>query len=858
MAITDKIKGIFSSSPLPKYQSIVKKINDLEASYQALSDADFPKKTIEFKTMLGAISGEDGKTTQTKTLDDILPEAFALVREASRRMLGQRHYDVQLLGSIVLHSGDIAEMRTGEGKTLVATLSAYLNALEGKGVHVVTVNDYLARRDGAWMGQIYDFLGLTLGVVNSQNISYIYDPTHTEKDKERDELGLFKVEYEFLKPVSRKEAYAADITYGTNNEYGFDYLRDNLAGNKENLVQRGHHYAIVDEIDSILIDESRTPLIIAGQIGDSESLYGTFAKIAKQLDLEADYTVDEKHHAIQLTDAGITRAEKLLGIDNIYTEKGIKYVHHLETAVRAEALYHKDKEYVVKDNAIIIVDTFTGRLQPGRRWNEGLHQAIEAKENVKIEQETRAVASITYQNYFRFYKKLSGMTGTAKTSEEEFLKVYGLSVIQIPTHRDPKRTDHTDLIFQTEKGKITAMVRKIKELHEKGQPVLIGTASIEKNELLHEFLTASGIPHEVLNAKNHEREGEIVAQAGRKSAVTIATNMAGRGVDIILGGVPYNESLHSAVTALGGLYVIGTERHEARRIDNQLRGRSGRQGDPGATQFYLSFEDDLMRVFATDSLKNMMGRFGIPEDEPVINRFVSKAIENAQAKIEGINFDSRKHTLDYDMVLNTQREAIYSRRRKMLLAGDEEIMAYARETFGTNNSYDNYGNVDEKGNTDSEVWQKFQEKIDKVGEPAFAEVFKRIVLYTTDTLWTDHIETMDYMRSSVNLRAYGQREPIVEYKKEGLRLFKEMEAQFLNSVITLVGTIENNTNANSGTNSGGQNNPSEIKVSNTNSQKDSFTESKTTGNPYKNQKIGRNDPCPCGSGKKYKKCHGVE
>ncbi|MBP7831606.1 MAG: preprotein translocase subunit SecA [Candidatus Pacebacteria bacterium] len=830
MAITDTIKGLFTSSPLPKYQSTLKKINDLEESFKALSDADFPAKTIEFKKMLAA------EGSAKKTLDDILPEAFALVREASRRMLGQRHYDVQLLGSMVLHSGNIAEMRTGEGKTLVATLSTYLNALEGKGVHVVTVNDYLARRDAAWMGQIHNFLGLTVGIINSQNISYLYDPAHkdAEDDKERDTLGSFKVEYEFLKPCSRKEAYAADVTYGTNNEYGFDYLRDNLAQKREDLVQRGHHYAVVDEIDSILIDESRTPLIIAGKAGDSENLYGTFAKIARQLARDTDYTVDEKHRAVQLTDAGITRAESLLGIQNIYTEKGIKYVHHLETAVRAEALFSKDKEYVVKDNAIIIVDTFTGRLQPGRRWNEGLHQAIEAKEGVKIEQETRAVASITYQNYFRFYKKLSGMTGTAKTSEEEFLKVYGLSVIQVPTHRVPQRIDHTDLIFQTEKGKIQAMVRKIKELNQKGQPVLIGTASIEKNELLHEYLTASGVPHEVLNAKNHEREGEIIAQAGRKAAVTIATNMAGRGVDIILGGVPYVESAHTEVKSLGGLYVIGTERHEARRIDNQLRGRSGRQGDPGETQFYLSFEDDLMRVFATESLKNMMGRFGIPEDEPVVNRFVSRAIENAQAKIEGINFDSRKHTLDYDMVLNTQRESIYSRRRKMLVASDEEVMAYGKETFGN----------------DENVWKTIEEKREKVGDVAFADVFRRIVLYVTDSLWTDHIETMDYMRSSVNLRAYGQREPIVEYKKEGLRMFKEMEATFYNNVVTLIGTIEKSGENSNGGQSAGNNNTVEVEggvPANSLSEGD---------NPYKNQKIGRNDACPCGSGKKYKQCHG--
>lgn len=811
MGITHKLQGIFSSSPLPKYQKIVQKINSLEASISAYSDSDFPKKTEELKERL----------KKGESLDNLLPEAFALVREASKRTLGQRHYDVQLLGGMVLHSGSITEMRTGEGKTLVATLPTYLNALEGKGVHVVTVNDYLARRDADWMGQIYSFLGLTVGVVNSLNVSYLYDPTPKEKDKEHDEVAGYKVMYEFLRPCTRREAYGADITYGTNNEYGFDYLRDNLAQTKEGMVQRGHHYAVVDEIDSILIDESRTPLIIAGEAGDSESLYATFARIARGLEREADYTVDEKRHAISLTDSGITKAEKILNVKNIYTEKGIKYVHHLETAVRAEALYRKDKDYVVKDNEIIIVDSFTGRLQPGRRWNEGLHQAIEAKEGVKIQKETRAIASITFQNYFRFYKKLSGMTGTAKTSEEEFQKVYGLNVTTIPTHRPQKRKDHTDLILQTEKGKMTAIVRRIKELNQKGQPVLIGTVSIEKNELLSEYLKAAGIPHEVLNAKNHEREGEIIAQAGRKGAVTIATNLAGRGVDIILGGVPKVDELHKKVTELGGLFVIGTERHEARRIDNQLRGRSGRQGDPGETQFYLSLEDDLMRVFATDTLKKMMGRFGIPEDEPIINKFVSRAIENAQAKIEGLNFDARKHTLDYDMVLNTQRETIYGRRRKMLFAESDEILKYLDETFGG----------------DENAQKIFKEKRDELGDTVFADTMRRIVLYTTDALWTDHIETMDYMRSSVNLRAYGQREPIVEYKKEGLRLFREMEAQFYANVVTLAGTIERNPNVRA--------------------ESASSTNSATAGdNPYRDMKVGRNDKCPCGSGKKFKHCHG--
>jgi preprotein translocase subunit SecA len=807
MSIGDKLQGIFSASPVAKYEAVVKKIAALEASTSALPNEAFPQKTLEFKERI----------SKGESLDSLLPEAFAFVREAAKRTLSQRHYDVQLLGGMILHSGAIAEMRTGEGKTLVATLAVYLNALEGKGVHVVTVNDYLARRDGVWMGQIYSFLGLSLGVVNSLNISYIYDPTHTEKDTERDQVGSYKVEYEFLKPCTRREAYLADITYGTNNEFGFDYLRDNLSGSKDGLVQRGHHYAVVDEIDSILIDESRTPLIIAGEAGESGDLYVLFARVARGLIRDTDYTVDEKRHAISLSDSGITKAEKALGLTNIYTEKGIKYVHHLETAVRAEALYRKDKDYVVKNDEIIIVDTFTGRLQPGRRWNEGLHQAIEAKEGVSIQKETRAIASITFQNYFRFYKKLSGMTGTAKTSEEEFQKVYRLSVVTAPTHRTPKRKDHTDLVFQTEKGKFMAMIRRIKELHQKGQPVLVGTVSIEKNEVVGAYLTAAGVPHEILNAKNHEREGEIIAQAGRKGAVTIATNMAGRGVDIILGGLPFSQEANDEIKNLGGLFVIGTERHEARRTDNQLRGRAGRQGDLGETQFYLSLEDDLMRVFATDGLKNMMGRFGIPEDEPIVNRFVSKAIENAQAKIEGLNFDTRKQTLDYDMVLNTQRETIYARRRKMLLAETSEIFAFIEEMFGA----------------DESAQEVFKQKREFLGDEIFADTMRRIILYTTDTLWTEHIETMDYMRSSVNLRAYGQREPIIEYKKEGLHLFKEMEAQFYSTVVTLAGTIEKNTNA------------GEQKMAT------------DTVNPYKDQKIGRNDPCPCGSGKKYKHCHGA-
>ena len=559
-----------------KWQPMLRKINEFEEKFRELKNEDFAEKTIELKERIKSGS----------TLDDILPEAFALVREVASRTRNERHYDVQLIGGIALHKGSIAEMRTGEGKTLVATSPAYLNALTGKGVHVVTVNDYLSRRDAVWMGPVYSMLGLSVGVVNSQNTSYIFDPSHKTPEQEgTEDLSSFKVVYEFLRPCSRSEAYACDITYGTNNEFGFDYLRDNLVNSLGDLVQREHHFAIVDEVDSILIDESRTPLIISSQAEDSEDLYYTFADISKQLKKDEDYTVDEKLRAISLTDQGITKAENLLGISNIYTEKGIKYVHHLETAVRARALYENNKDYVVKDGEVIIVDSFTGRLQPGRRWSEGLHQAIEAKEGVKIERETRAVASITFQNYFRFYEKLAGMTGTAETSKEEFLKVYGLDVVVIPTHRPINRKDHNDLIYQTEKGKLEAVAKKVKELNEKGQPVLIGTVSIEKNELLSAYLKGAGVPHTVLNAKNHEREGEIIANAGRLGAVTVATNMAGRGVDIKLGGVPYDSKHYEEVKALGGLFVLGTERHEARRIDNQLRGRSGRQGDPGETQF---------------------------------------------------------------------------------------------------------------------------------------------------------------------------------------------------------------------------------------------------------------------------------
>ncbi len=847
MSILTKIFGDESTRILKGFQPAVEKINAQEAGISSLSDEAMRAKTGELKEKIGKILGQDGtkdkeKEAEKKELDEILHEAFALVREAAKRTLGQRHYDVQLLGGMALHHEKIAEMRTGEGKTLVATLPAYLNALPGKGVHIVTVNDYLARRDAVWMGQVYSFLGLTVAVIN-HDASYIYDPSHTkiQSDEKRDELEAFKVMYEFLRPCTRKEAYAADITYGTNSEFGFDYLRDNIAYSMENVVQREHNYAIVDEIDSILIDEARTPLIISSVAGESEDLYTKFAGIARTMNRDEDFTVDEKLKAIQLTDTGITKAEKALGVENIYTEKGIKYVHHLETAVRAKAIFQRDKEYVVKDGEVIIVDEFTGRLQPGRRWSEGLHQAIEAKEGARIQKESRTVATITYQNYFRLYNKLAGMTGTAATSSEEFYKVYGLEVVEVPTNRKNARADHNDFIFQTEKGKFTALAQKVKELHEKGEPVLIGTVSIEKNETLSEFLSREGIPHEVLNAKKHEQEGEVIAQAGKRGRVTIATNMAGRGVDIKLGGIPATQEEYEKVRELGGLYVIGTERHEARRIDNQLRGRSGRQGDPGETQFFVSLEDSLMRVFAADTIKNMMGRFGIPEDEPIQNSMISRSLETAQEKIEGFNFDARKHVLEYDDVMNHQRKIIYSRRRKVLAGEKEEIRAILNELIADN----------------PDIEKIIEEKEKALGEEVFLEAVRRIALQATDMLWMEHLEQMDYLRSSVRLRAYGQRDPLIEYKREGLRLFRDMEGSVKESIASYIGNIS------TGVLAAEERRMEEMKRVMQSAQTSAGEDTSAAKIPIRStapknedgKVIGRNDPCFCGSGKKYKRCH---
>jgi preprotein translocase subunit SecA len=823
-------KTIKSLTPLvDKVFSYEDELKGIDA--EALKARSLSLKARVMKDLEG-LKGDELKVKEKKVLEEVLPEAFALVRESSRRTLKMMHYRVQVIGGILLHRGHIAEMRTGEGKTLVATLPAYLNALTGRGVHIVTVNDYLSRRDAVWMGQVYDALGLSSAVINHQS-SFLYDSTHLspeenkEDDTVRDEVGSYKVVYDFLKPCNRQEAYRADITYGTNNEFGFDYLRDNIGYDKGAITQHTHHYAIVDEIDSILIDEARTPLIISAPSQESSDMYMKFAQVADSLVEGDDYTVDEKQRAIALTEEGINKAESALNISNIYSIEGMKYVHHLETAVKAKALFLREREYVVRDGEVIIVDEFTGRMQPGRRWSDGIHQAVEAKEGVKIEQESRTLASITFQNYFRFYEKLAGMTGTAETSKEEFYKVYGLVVTPIPTHNPIHRLDHSDFIFQTEKGKWQALSKKVKELHEKGQPVLIGTISIEKNEEVSKYLEREHIPHTILNAKNHEKEGEIIAAAGKKSAVTIATNMAGRGVDIKLGGPQATEAEREEVLALGGLFVIGTERHEARRIDNQLRGRSGRQGDVGETQFYVSLEDDLMRVFGSQNIKNMMGRFGIPEDEPISSKLVSRALEGAQEKIEGFHFDTRKHTLQYDDVLNQQRTSIYGKRRKILFEDEAFVDEVLAELVAQKEGLD----------------EVLKDKEEKYGRDAVRHIFRIMMLQIIDTLWMDHLDAMEHLRSSVNLRAYGQRDPLVEYKKEGLRMFRGLEASLRAELTTFIENLDGFFAAQQA-----QQAQNFVQVIPNEKEK------KIDAPVRSEEKYGRNDPCPCGSGKKVKKC----
>ncbi|MDD3386360.1 MAG: preprotein translocase subunit SecA [Candidatus Pacebacteria bacterium] len=804
MNIIDKIFGNANDKYIKSLDSLVTKINSFEVDFDKLSKEDILKKTSELKERI--VKGE--------SLDDILPEAFALVREVSKRTLNQRHFDCQLIGGITLHKGRIAEMRTGEGKTLTATLPLYLNALSGKGCHLVTVNDYLSRRDAVWMGQIYNALGLTVSCINHDQ-SFLYDPEYKkeEDDKKRDELGGFLVVENFLRPCTRKEAYNADITYGTNNEFGFDYLKDNMVYELNSKSQRGFNFAIIDEVDSILIDEARTPLIISAPDEESSKWYIEFSKIIPKLKKEEDYEIDEKMRAVTLTEDGINKVENILGMGNIYDERGSKYLHHLEQALKAEILFKKEKDYVVRNGEVIIIDQFTGRMMPGRRWSGGLHQAIEAKEGVRIMPESITLASITFQNYFRMYSKLSGMTGTAETSAEEFDKVYGLEVSIIPTNKKAIRKDLSDKVYKTEEAKFRAVVEEIKEKNKTGQPILVGTTSIDKNEYLGALLSREGIKHNILNAKHHEQEGEIIAQAGKKGAVTIATNMAGRGVDIYLGGSPSTPEENEEVKNLGGLCVIGTERHEARRIDNQLRGRAGRQGDPGETQFFVSLEDDVIRIFGGDRIKAIMERFNIDENIPIENGLISRSIESAQSKIEGFNFDARKHILEYDDVLNKQRDIIYSKRNEILQKDSLKGLILPL--------------LSKYGFTESD----YEKKEKEVGKENMNKIERISGIRAIDSIWIEHLENMESLKDSVRLRAYGQRDPLVEYKKEGKKLFNELlqncEKVMVEGIMNATISIKPITNANE-------------------------------DNIPKDKIINRNDPCPCGSGKKYKKCCGAK
>ena len=816
MSFLTKVFGDPNERFIKGLQSTIEKINSFEPEFEKFSAEQLKEKTKEFKERLAkgsSLTNFDAKLVRDKTLDNLLPEAFALVREAAKRTLNQRHFDVQMIGGIVLHQGKIAEMRTGEGKTLSATLPAYLNALEGRGTHIVTVNDYLAKRDMVWMGQIYDCLGLTTGCIVNES-GYVYDANYKndEKDKERDAMGNFKVIQNYLKPVSRKEAYAADITYGTNNEFGFDYLRDNMVYEKNQEAQRGFNFVIVDEVDSILIDEARVPLIISGEAEEATEKYYTFAKVVAFLEKSSDYELDEKMKSVTFTDQGQNKIVKSLGFDP-WLENDIITTHQLESALKAKALFLKDRDYTVKNGEILIIDEFTGRILPGRRWSAGLHQAVEAKEGVIVRPESITMATITFQNYFRMYKKISGMTGTALTSAEEFDKVYKLEVIAIPPNKTTIRQDFADKVFKTENGKFSAVIKEIEELNKKGQPILVGTRSVERNEYLGKLLETKGIPHNILNAKNHEREGEIIAQAGKRGAVTIATNMAGRGVDIILGGNPPLTDQTQTVREVGGLHVIGTERHDARRIDNQLRGRSGRQGDPGSTQFFVSLEDDLMRIFGGDKIKSLMTALNIPEEEPIQAGMISGAIESAQEKIEGFNFDARHHVLEYDDVLNKHREIIYKRRKEYLESDDlkEKVLEMFKKAGLSEDEY----NKKEK-----EIGIENMEQLEKV-----------VCLRVSDMLWQEHLSYMDHIRDSVRLRAYSGRDPLVEYKNEGHKAFGQ-----------LLATIDANIAENI------------LKAGlQVNNQK-SMPQSHAVESGKK--ELGRNDPCWCGSGLKYKKCHG--
>jgi preprotein translocase subunit SecA len=775
-SVFKKVLGDPQVRTIKRLKKRVREVNDLADKYKKMSDKDLKAQTEKLK-----------KRLKKESLDKILPDAFAVVREAADRTIGQRHFDVQLIGGMVLHEGNVAEMKTGEGKTLVATLPVYLNALTGKGAHVVTVNEYLAQRDAGWMANVYSFLGMNVGVIVSEN-SFVYDPnfTNTDHDDER---------FRHLKPCSRREAYAADITYGTNNEFGFDYLRDNMVRDVEQLRQRDLHFAIVDEADSILIDEARTPLIISAPSVTSGSSYQQFSKVVRQLEREKHYLVDEKRKTVILTDEGTDKIEKALGLDSLYATENIRTIYHLEQALRAQALFKRDKDYVVtNDGEIVIVDEFTGRLLPGRRYNEGLHQAIEAKEGVEVQQESMTLATISFQNYFRLYEKLAGMTGTALTEAEEFHMIYKLDVVEVPSNRKIARDDRPDRIYKNEAGKFKAIINEVRMLHTKGQPVLIGTASIEKNEHLSRLLDKASIPHEVLNAKNNEKEAAIVARAGQKGGVTLATNIAGRGTDIILG---------EGVKELGGLFVLGSERHESRRIDNQLRGRAGRQGDPGVTQFFVSTEDDLMRIFGGERIGALMNRLSVDDETPIENRMISKSLENAQKKVEGFHFDQRKNVVKYDDVMNRHRRATYAMRREILKSEDiskrvkalieEEVNALAASPLLMTDQFEpmvhevfpfGEATLDRLFDAPSDKFGKVllteAKEMYTARESAFtAEIMRKverdIYLQLLDNLWMQHLENMDHLREGIHWMSVGQRDPLVEYRRQAQRLFEEMQ-----------------------------------------------------------------------------------
>ena len=837
-AVLKKIFGSQNERNLKRIVPLVDEVNAFEPAIGKLSDEQLRAKTGEFRQRLA----------NEEPLDDLLPEAFAVAREASIRALGMRPFDVQVIGGIVLHQGRIAEMKTGEGKTLVATMPIYLNALTGRGVHLVTVNDYLARRDSEWMGQVYRFLGLTVGCI-----------VHGLDDRER------------------KEAYEADVTYGTNNEFGFDYLRDNMKFRFEDMVQRDLHYAIVDEVDSILIDEARTPLIISGPAEKSTELYYRINRIIPQLRPESHYAKEEKSRTVALTEEGVARAENLLGVENLYDPRNIDILHHVQQALRAHTLFKRDVDYIVKGGQVIIVDEFTGRIMPGRRYSEGLHQALEAKENVKIENENQTLASVTFQNYFRMYDKLAGMTGTADTEAAEFAKIYRLEVVVIPTHREMIRTDYPDCIYRTEKEKFRAVVNEIKELNRLGRPVLVGTVSIENSERLSEALKREGVRHQVLNARHHEQEAEIVAMAGQPGTVTVSTNMAGRGTDIVLG---------PGVAAKGGLHILGTERHEARRIDNQLRGRSGRQGDPGSSRFYLSLEDDLMRIFAAERLSGLMQRIGMEEDEPIEHRMISKAIENAQSRVEAQNFSIRKHLLEYDDVMNQQREVIYRQRREALRGGDlkpvildmvedlvddlvqecsdektfaedwslEKLNVECARLFGlqmgfTVESLADTTQADLLDNLLEAVRARYEAREREFGPTVMQDLQNYILLQTVDSYWKDHLLNMDHLKEGIGLRGYGQQDPLVAYKREAHQVFEEMIERVKEETVRLLFHIQI------------QREEQVQQLRREQEEQPMFYEAAGGGSSRpqavkKSGKVGRNDPCPCGSGKKYKKCHG--